>query len=185
MSGARRVGRARAGMLLVIGMAGLSVLVGCTSGPVTPSSPAPSPSSTSPTATPFADLGSPEDYARALVDETNRARTAEGLPALNVSLCAQEQGAVRAQDLDAAGTELVHASLAPVTAACAPASMAGENLSRARLGPAEVVAAWMESPGHRENIVTPEFTEVGIACLVSGDAEEWMLCSQVFLGQAA
>lgn len=128
-------------------------------------------------------LGSPEEYAAALFDGTNLARTAEGQPALAPSVCAQEQGALRAQALDDAGEELVHAPLAPVIAACPPASTAGENLSRASLGPDAVVDAWMQSPGHRENILTPEFTELGIACVVSGGAgDEQMLCAQIFLG---
>ncbi|WP_066465495.1 CAP domain-containing protein [Sanguibacter suarezii] len=129
-------------------------------------------------------LGSPEEYAAALVEETNRARTALGLPAMSVSECAAEQGAVRARALADAGEELEHAPLGPVTQACQPAAMAGENLSRASLGPEAVVDAWMGSPGHRENIVTPEFTEVGVSCVVSdGAGGEQMLCSQIFLGE--
>lgn len=126
---------------------------------------------------------SPEAYAAALVEETNLARTGEGLPALTVSICAQDQGAQRAQALADAGTELVHAPMAPVAQACGPVSVSGENLSRASLGPAAVVDAWMQSPGHRENILTPEFTQMGIACVPSGAGEdEQTLCSQIFLG---
>ncbi|HMJ97666.1 MAG TPA: CAP domain-containing protein, partial [Thermoleophilaceae bacterium] len=28
--------------------------------------------------------------------------------------------------------------------------------------PVRIVKAWMKSPGHRENILRPEFTEVGV-----------------------
>ena len=41
----------------------------------------------------------------------------------------------------------------------------GENLAwgeGARATPAETVAAWMDSPGHRANILTPGFRSVGI-----------------------
>ena len=136
-----------------------------------------------PQTTQGADMSSPEDYAAALFDGTNGARTAEGQPALAWSDCAQDQGAIRAQALRDAGEELVHAPLGPVIEACPPASTAGENLSRASLGPDAVVDAWMQSPGHRENIVTPDFTELGIACVVSGEpGDEQMLCAQIFLG---
>lgn len=154
------------------------MLTGCAQGP------AEAPAPPSAVETPGYVLSSPKEYAVSLVEETNRARTAEGLPPLAVSSCAAEQGALRARTLADAGAELVHAPLGPVTAACQPASMAGENLSLASLGPDAVVDAWMESPGHRENILTPEFTEVGISCVVSGDAgDEQMLCSQIFLGE--
>jgi uncharacterized protein YkwD len=41
----------------------------------------------------------------------------------------------------------------------------GENLawgSRAEATPVRVVEGWMESPGHRANILRPQFTEVGV-----------------------
>jgi uncharacterized protein YkwD len=43
--------------------------------------------------------------------------------------------------------------------------MVGENLAWGTGGmasPARIMQAWMESPGHRENILTPEFREVGL-----------------------
>ena len=47
----------------------------------------------------------------------------------------------------------------------------GENISMRRLTPEEVVAAWMDSPGHRDNILTANFTHlcVGVARDTSGD----------------
>ena len=161
---------------LVAVVLALGMLTGCARG----DDQGPAPSVTATHETP---PGSPEEYAAALVEETNQARTALGLPALSVSACATEQGAVRARALADAGDALEHAPLGPVTQACHPATMAGENLSRASLGPDAVVDAWMGSPGHRENIVTPEFTEVGVACVVSdGAGGEQMLCAQIFLG---
>lgn len=41
----------------------------------------------------------------------------------------------------------------------------GENLGwgeEEAAAPAEIVEGWMESPGHRANILRPEFTEIGI-----------------------
>lgn len=39
----------------------------------------------------------------------------------------------------------------------------GENIAAGQRTPEEVVAEWMASPGHRENILRPEFREIGIA----------------------
>ena len=58
-------------------------------------------------------------------------------------------------------------------------SVAGENLSRATVPPEDVVDTWMGSAGHRANILDPDFTQLGVACVADGDAA---LCSQVFLG---
>lgn len=37
-----------------------------------------------------------------------------------------------------------------------------ENIHAAQLDPRRVVAGWMNSPGHRENILDPDVTEIGI-----------------------
>ncbi len=42
-------------------------------------------------------------------------------------------------------------------------SYAGENLAVNFFDARDVVSAWMKSPTHRENILSPHFTEVGIA----------------------
>ncbi|VDC28990.1 CAP domain-containing protein [Filibacter tadaridae] len=39
---------------------------------------------------------------------------------------------------------------------------AAENIAQGQRSAEEVVKAWMESPGHRENILTPGFTHIGI-----------------------
>ena len=38
----------------------------------------------------------------------------------------------------------------------------GENLALGQASPAEAVHSWMHSRGHRSNIVSPEFTELGV-----------------------
>ena len=39
----------------------------------------------------------------------------------------------------------------------------GENIAEGRQTPKDVVAGWMDSPPHRENILSAEFTEIGVA----------------------
>lgn len=38
----------------------------------------------------------------------------------------------------------------------------GENLAGGQTSPKQVVQAWMDSKSHRENILNPEFTELGV-----------------------
>lgn len=42
------------------------------------------------------------------------------------------------------------------------ASMAGENIAAGQPTPADAIAAWMKSPGHRANILNPDFTQIGV-----------------------
>jgi len=46
----------------------------------------------------------------------------------------------------------------------------GENIAMGYQNPSEVVAAWMQSPGHRANILNPSFTHVGVG-IHSGPAD--------------
>jgi uncharacterized protein YkwD len=45
----------------------------------------------------------------------------------------------------------------------------GENLAAGQRTPAEAVQAWMNSPCHRQNVLNPAFTELGIGVRVGGD----------------
>jgi len=40
--------------------------------------------------------------------------------------------------------------------------VSGENLARGHTSPAHVVQGWMSSPGHRNNIMHPHFTHLGV-----------------------
>lgn len=41
-------------------------------------------------------------------------------------------------------------------------SSAGENIASGQRTPQEVMQSWMKSPGHRENILKPEYTHLGV-----------------------
>lgn len=41
-------------------------------------------------------------------------------------------------------------------------NMAGENIAYGQRTPEEVMKGWMNSPGHRKNILNPEFEQIGI-----------------------
>lgn len=45
---------------------------------------------------------------------------------------------------------------------------AAENIAMGQRSAEEVVKAWMESPGHRQNILTPNFTHIGIGYDANG-----------------
>ena len=46
---------------------------------------------------------------------------------------------------------------------------AGENIAMGQRTPSEVVQAWMNSPGHRANILDPSFTRVGVGYVREGN----------------
>src|SRR5690625_3861386 len=55
---------------------------------------------------------------------------------------------------------------------------AGENIARGQRTPEEVVNAWMNSPGHRANILNSSFTHIGVGYVEKGNY--W---TQQFIGK--
>ncbi len=54
---------------------------------------------------------------------------------------------------------------------------AGENIAMGQRTPSEVMTAWMNSPGHRANILNSNYTEVGVGYVSDGNV--W---TQEFIG---
>ncbi|UOQ91985.1 CAP domain-containing protein [Halobacillus shinanisalinarum] len=55
---------------------------------------------------------------------------------------------------------------------------AGENIAMGQTTPEQVVQGWMNSQGHRENIMNPSFTHIGV-----GYAEQGNYWTQMFIGK--
>ncbi|WP_075036286.1 CAP domain-containing protein [Halobacillus dabanensis] len=55
---------------------------------------------------------------------------------------------------------------------------AGENIAMGQTSPEQVVEGWMNSQGHRENIMNPDFTHIGV-----GHAENGNYWTQMFIGK--
>lgn len=82
----------------------------------------------------------------------------------------------------AASGRLEHQDLGPVLKDCNLRS-AGENIAFGNASGAEVVAGWMNSDGHRRNIVNPGFRLFGVGAVQAADGRWWV--AQVFGSFAA
>lgn len=54
---------------------------------------------------------------------------------------------------------------------------AAENIAMGQKTPRAVVDAWMNSPGHRKNILNPSFTSIGVGYVAKGN-----IWTQMFIG---
>lgn len=61
-----------------------------------------------------------------------------------------------------------------------PYQMAGENLSAGRPTAKATVDAWMDSPGHRENILNPDYRELGVGYIYAGNSRYHHYWVQLF-----
>ncbi len=58
-------------------------------------------------------------------------------------------------------------------------SAAGENIAMGQQSPAQVMNAWMNSPGHRNNIMSPSFSQIGVG--LAKDRNGRMYWTQMFI----
>jgi uncharacterized protein YkwD len=56
----------------------------------------------------------------------------------------------------------------------------GENIASGPTTPEEVMEGWLASPGHCENLMSPRFTEMGIAWVVDPKSQSGVYWAQVF-----
>lgn len=121
--------------------------------------------------------------ASEVVALTNTERSAAGLPPLAVDphLTAAAQG--HSADMVARN---FYAHTAPdgsrardrAAAAGYPHQGIGENIACGQRSPGEVVRGWMNSPGHRENILRPDYTRIGVGYATGGASPTYW--TQVF-----
>jgi len=97
---------------------------------------------------------------------TNDQRRDRGLAPLALSTCADRFADSWASS-QAKRDTLGHQPLQPIATECA-ASMVGENVGYGNITPEQLVALWMGSPGHRQNILRPEYTHLGVGAATTG-----------------
>lgn len=113
-----------------------------------------------------------------IVARTNEARRQLGLQPLGASAALMRAAQLQADQMAAAGTmahDLPAARYPTLASRLAAASYsaraAGENIAEGFSTPAAMVSGWMASPGHRANITSRSFTEMGAAAARSAKGD--------------
>ena len=123
-----------------------------------------------------AQTGADGDFTQRVVELTNTERQNAGLPPLVMN--SQLQDAAQAYSEVLATSDCFDHTCGPVPdladrdgqAGYSDWTALGENIAAGYPTPEAVVAGWMASPGHRANILSTDFTEIGIG-VVSGEGE--------------
>lgn len=112
-------------------------------------------------------LGTHATPAEAVLELVNEARAAQGADALTLDPELCEAAAIRAEEL---GTYFSHDR--PDGTSCFTVleevgiksyHAAGENIAMGYTDANAVMEGWMNSPGHRANILSPDYSRIGIA----------------------
>lgn len=113
------------------------------------------------------ESGSTAAYTAEVARLVNRERAAEGLSPLTVNVKVQSAAQTRAneQKISFSHTRPNGSSFSTaLTEAGVNYRGAGENIAYGQRSPAEVMNGWMNSSGHRANIMNSKFTEIGVGC---------------------
>ncbi|MED1102965.1 CAP domain-containing protein [Bacillus paramycoides] len=123
---------------------------------------------------PAEEAKSLSEFEQRVVELTNAERTKQGLPALKIDTELSKVARIKSEDMQK-NNYFDHNS--PTYGS--PFDMmkkfgisyksAGENIAQGQRTPEEVVQAWMNSAGHRANILNSGFTHIGVGYVESGN----------------
>ena len=117
-------------------------------------------------------------YAAEVLTIVNKERRANGLNELTLTRSLTDSAMIRAAE-----TTVSFSHTRPNGEQCFTAfewtSAAGENIAYGQRTPEQVMQGWMNSSGHRANILSSKFTTMGIGCFEYGGRLYW---AQAFSG---
>lgn len=122
-------------------------------------------------------------FEQAVFDLTNIERINNGLPAFEIHLDLSKVAREKSRDISinnyfAHNSPTYGSPFDMMRSFGIDYRTAGENIAQGQRTPAEVVNAWMNSPGHRANILNANFTHIGV-----GYVESKNVWTQQFIGK--
>lgn len=114
------------------------------------------------------------EFEKQVVDLTNAERAKAGLKPLEIYSPLMDVAQAKSEDM-AKNKYFDHNSptygspFDQMKAAGISYRAAGENIAQGQTTPAQVVQAWMDSPGHRQNILNANFTHIGVGYVANGN----------------
>ena len=121
-------------------------------------------------------------YENEVISLVNAERAKVGLPALSADSGAVDVAHIRAKEIVQSFSHTRPDGRSCFTAAADSGvsyRTAGENIAYGYATPQQVVSGWMNSEGHRKNILSSSFTKIGVGCYESNGVLYW---SQFFIG---
>ncbi len=120
------------------------------------------------------------NFAREVLELVNYERAKEHLKPLKLSSSLNHYAQIRAKEITKKFSHTRPSGYSCFTVIPKPYRTVGENIAAGQRSAKEVVAAWMNSPGHRENIMNPKFKELGMGYLYLPDSKYKHYWAQLF-----
>lgn len=113
------------------------------------------------------------DYAYQVLDLVNKERALAGGAPLSMDQDLLDAAMLRSGEL---ALNFGHDRPDGSDCFCACAKMLGENIAAGQSTPALVMDSWMNSAGHKANILNASYTSIGIGCFTQGGILYWVQC---------
>lgn len=120
------------------------------------------------------------NFAREVLELVNYERGKEHLKPLKLSNSLNHYAQIRAKEITKKFSHTRPSGYSCFTVIPKPYKVVGENIAAGQRSAKEVVQAWMDSPGHRENIMNPKFRELGMGYLYLPDSKYKHYWAQLF-----
>lgn len=139
--------------------------------PATPTTPATPSTPSTPSTSPTASISSIEQQVLTL---TNQERAKAGLKPLAADTALMASARAKSADMSnnnyfSHNSPTLGSPFDQMKARGITYRAAAENIAMGQRSAAEVVQGWMESPGHRENIMNGNYTHIGIGYVANGN----------------
>ena len=111
-------------------------------------------------------------YAYQVLTKVNKERKKHGLGALTM-----DKDLMKAAMQRAAEISLVFDHVRPNATTCFTVcedKMSGENIAGGQTSPSSAMSSWMNSPGHRANILNKSFKSIGVGCMKVNGRYLWV-----------
>ncbi|MDP4162693.1 MAG: CAP domain-containing protein [Bacillota bacterium] len=113
-------------------------------------------------------------FEQQVLNLTNKERAKHGLVALKVDVPLSKMAHEKSRDMSANNyfshtSPTYHSPFDMMKKYGISFHYAGENIAMGQRTPQEVVTAWMNSEGHRKNILDPNFTHIGVGYVAQGN----------------
>lgn len=116
-----------------------------------------------------------QEYAFQVLDIVNQERKKEGLSALKMDKELLATAELRAKEITQSFSHTRPDGTICFTAFTRGGSL-GENIAYGYTSPAEVMDGWMDSPGHKANIMSKDYNSIGVGCCYLDGVYYWVQC---------
>ncbi|SES96897.1 uncharacterized protein, YkwD family [Salinibacillus kushneri] len=117
--------------------------------------------------------GNIKEFESRVIELTNQERQNQGLPALKSDASLSQVARKKSANMQAKGyfshtSPTYGSSFDMMRDFGIDYQTAGENIAKGQQSPEQVVESWMNSEGHRKNILSEKFTHIGVGYIENG-----------------